>query len=364
MDQSTKDLMLLGIDALKSGDTITARRMFLQVSRYAPDYQPVWLWLSDTAANDQERRSYLERCVEQNPDSRSGQIARKKLTRLAPTPAHQHNTLLPPFEPAQDATKQQPPFFIWAFLASVVLLIVLVLIWNISQLLVEEPEPEVGRQSVIVNTATPDPLQSLGGPTTAATPASTPTDNPTTTPQATYPQPATPQVIYPQPATPFAGQLADSYPQPPDRVTAEDDINPFGSEPSPSGGIGLDRQTWEAEYGAPEPTILETVFEYADGQYNVTFVEGHIAGLERVYDQPVSRMQAQEDMVQFLPTDSTYIETAEEMGITADVYNSPWLAEQFPGWFTDDPGVIAVLYAFTDTDEQVESYSILAGQIQ
>lgn len=68
-----------GIEAAKSGDRATARRLLEEVVRQDERNELAWIWLATVAVNANERRDYLRRVLEINPRN---QRAREALSRL------------------------------------------------------------------------------------------------------------------------------------------------------------------------------------------------------------------------------------------------------------------------------------------
>lgn len=58
-----------GIDAAKSGDMATARRLLRDVIRQQPDNELAWIWLAASATSVEERRESLRRVLQINPNN-------------------------------------------------------------------------------------------------------------------------------------------------------------------------------------------------------------------------------------------------------------------------------------------------------
>ena len=123
-------------------------------------------------------------------------------------------------------------------------------------------------------------------------------------------------------------------------------------EPFPSGGLGLSRAEWDQQHTEGDTTF--GMVEYDDGKYSVTFADGNIQYLERVFtdDQPpldAARAEAQT----LIPEDSQFLETYSPEGfleLTVDLYMSEALRERFDAnWFIGgDPGNFIVIFGVFD----------------
>jgi Tol biopolymer transport system component len=72
-----------GVDAAKSGDRATARRLLEQVIDVDENNEMAWIWLASSVSTVSERRACLERVLEINPNNTR---AREALHRLGDTP--------------------------------------------------------------------------------------------------------------------------------------------------------------------------------------------------------------------------------------------------------------------------------------
>ncbi len=374
MEQNPRELIQRGIDALNSGDKATARQFFSRVTTLVPHYQAGWLWLSDATDNDTERRQYLERCLQQDPHSRSGQIARKKLDQLNQAALYRQEPFVPQpmLPPGENIVPSMPPDFteapapsrrssaIWMGTAAVVMAVLLV--WSISLILTDAVEsdstqgmpgapvpivtptsapsypvenqpvpdayPTVGLDNSVENTAPPD-AYTAPQPRPEPQPDQPPQDvSPTaelvdpfenTTPQDTYtgtqPRPE------PQPDQP-----------PPDAYPTAQGADPVERTPEQqlSQGIGANRLDWEMREGIPDDQTGESTFVYGGGMYEVWFEGSTIQALEhRITDAPVPLETARQLSKRFLPQDSVQIETREAPdSALVDVYESAWLSSE------------------------------------
>ena len=123
-------------------------------------------------------------------------------------------------------------------------------------------------------------------------------------------------------------------------------------ESFPSGGLGLSKAEWDQQH--TEGNTAYGMVEYDNGKYSVTFADGNIQYLERVFadDQPTldaARAEAQA----LIPEDSQFLETYSPEGmpeLAVDLYVSESLKERFDNSrFTGgEPGNFTVIYGVFD----------------
>jgi hypothetical protein len=80
--ENPRALVRDGIEAARSGDKLTARRLFQQAISYEPDNEVAWMWMASVVDTVEERRRCLERVLRINPNNAR---AREALTRLGGT---------------------------------------------------------------------------------------------------------------------------------------------------------------------------------------------------------------------------------------------------------------------------------------
>ncbi len=413
MEQSTQALLIQGIETLKNGDTATAHQLFLQVASQSPDYQAIWLWLSDTAATDDARRAYLKRCLEQDTSSRSGQIAQKKLDRLERTPPVTEMVAsvgreAPPLQAEREPMPRRVPQSVWMAAASVILAVLLfgsigiVLNEESNERLIEPAAEETAREiaadpsnayPALSTTAQPSPypiaqypapvmpssqypaptasdtFASGGYPIPTAPPLTTTVVQTMTEPMVpvpvvttTMPTPTGIAVLADAPPTDTTGPAPEASVATPTRDVAQVPAYP---QPLPDGlalsqGIGMERAAWEQQHGAAEE-ITTNIFQYEAGNLLVWFANDSVWKLERRFS-PLPIEEARDLGRQFLPQDSELVNTYESearAGMLVDVYRSPWLGARFPDWFSTDPGTLNVLY--NSSDQGVETLTISVG---
>lgn len=76
---TTGELLKQGMVAAKVGDKVKARRLLARVVHQDKYNETAWLWLAGVVESDDERRAYLEKVLEINPDN---QLARKGIETL------------------------------------------------------------------------------------------------------------------------------------------------------------------------------------------------------------------------------------------------------------------------------------------
>lgn len=87
---NTQELLQLGIQAARQGNRAAARRLLLQVVDQDPNNELAWIWMASVAETVVERRNYLERVLEINPNNERAKQALSRLKRSAretPAPA-------------------------------------------------------------------------------------------------------------------------------------------------------------------------------------------------------------------------------------------------------------------------------------
>lgn len=91
---SVQEVLEAGIAAAKAGETATARRMLRHVVREVPESERAWLWLSQVAATQEERRACIDRVLAINPDHAMARAGRRWLEVQDAEP--EGDTTLPP----------------------------------------------------------------------------------------------------------------------------------------------------------------------------------------------------------------------------------------------------------------------------
>lgn len=106
------------IAAIKAGDKAKGRNLLADILQADLENETAWLWMSSVATSDEERRRYLKRVLEINPDNKAAQRGLAKLASkrsAAPTdkaapPDEEPGPAVPPPPPApaQDETPPEP----------------------------------------------------------------------------------------------------------------------------------------------------------------------------------------------------------------------------------------------------------------
>jgi len=300
-------LVKQGIAALQAGDRATAHQLLSEAAGLEPRNQTVLLWLSDTLDNDDERRAFLNQVIELDPESREGNIARKKLARLGPPPAPPQPPAAalpspqPPaaalpeplddydydFPPLPPAAPPQSPQWQWSapeseqprqkipplWVGVAALAVLLLLAWSVNTILndgatgnetvmppTESPQPQGLPTEALPATPPPTAAPPTAAPPTAAPPTAVPTQEsypepPTAAPpQSGYPEPPTaapPQSGYPEPPT--AAPPQSGYPEPP---TAAPPQSGYPEPPQPTVAVPA-TPTSEPPGGVPTSPISE-----------------------------------------------------------------------------------------------------------
>jgi len=66
------------IEAIKAGDKETGRQMLADILQADLENEQAWLWLSGVVDSDEEKRKYLSRVLEINPDIKLAYVGRAK----------------------------------------------------------------------------------------------------------------------------------------------------------------------------------------------------------------------------------------------------------------------------------------------
>ena len=160
-------------------------------------------------------------------------------------------------------------------------------------------------------------------------------DSPTPTPMPTQPP-----VPPPPTQTPLAANVESAF---------------------PSGGLGLSREDWERQHGAPDQgsDVNGGDVSYGQKKYFVVFGDNvsnilRVAGTGNVLPLSLCQQEARA----MLPSDARLVETHQEPAATGgaddtwEVYNSPSLIARFPAdpkvgafpWDDGGPGSIGIVY--------------------
>jgi hypothetical protein len=184
-------------------------------------------------------------------------------------------------------------------------------------------------------------------PTPAAAPTDTPIIEPTDTPEPVVEPTNTPE---PEPT-----DTPESVEEPEATATPEPEEEPIET-PAPeeeaaavadfdSGGLGQSGDWWETNYGAGE-----SAFGFLrHGDYDLMFLNGNAAYVERQWERPVPLDEAQLVMESMIPADSVEIEIYSPEGspeTTVYLYRSESLVERFDAddFIGGEPGEFIILY--------------------
>jgi tetratricopeptide (TPR) repeat protein len=84
------------IAAYKARDFATAATLFALATEIIPDNQTAWLWLSELASSEDDKRACLERVMAGDPTSVAGRLAQAETNRMPPrSQPPDHNGALP-----------------------------------------------------------------------------------------------------------------------------------------------------------------------------------------------------------------------------------------------------------------------------
>jgi Tfp pilus assembly protein PilF len=84
-NEELQNLLRTGIQAAQSGNKAIARRILEQVTEQDPRNELAWIWLASIADSAAERRTYLQKVLEINPQNERARQALEKLEQPAPS---------------------------------------------------------------------------------------------------------------------------------------------------------------------------------------------------------------------------------------------------------------------------------------
>ncbi len=126
-----------------------------------------------------------------------------------------------------------------------------------------------------------------------------------------------------------------------------------------SGGIGIKKTEWEKIHGSPNRPCFSvadiTQCNYKEDLFITSFISQHpIRSISYGNGNLKSQLSLEESRVwvrSFIPNDSVFVKSyVSTIGSTVDLYNSKWLAGQFPAndglhWINGKPGDFIVIYS-------------------
>jgi WD40 repeat protein len=83
-NEELQNLLRTGIQAAQSGNKAIARRILEQVTEQDPRNELAWIWMASIADSAAERRTYLQKVLEINPQNERARQALDKLEQAAP----------------------------------------------------------------------------------------------------------------------------------------------------------------------------------------------------------------------------------------------------------------------------------------
>lgn len=226
-----------GIAAVKRGDRATARKLLSQVIQQDERNEKAWMWLAATSANADERRKFLLKVLEINPNNQRAQQAmaslamqasepsapaqpepaiREQPSKPSPTPAPAKPTPKPRPEPSDDLRgkptgKSKPSAFNarGAIIAILALVLIGALIFfgltlkdlidkqnaplSVAEADPDAPAPTFTLPPMPTETHTPAPVVEVTVFVPTLPPTFTPTPSPTATPEPTFTPTPVPQ---------------------------------------------------------------------------------------------------------------------------------------------------------------------------
>ncbi len=134
-------------------------------------------------------------------------------------------------------------------------------------------------------------------------------------------------------------------------------LNTVTKSGSGSGGLGIKKTEWEKIYGLPNRPCFSVASiiqcNYKNDLFITSFIDQYpIRSIS--YGNLKPKLSLEESRVQvksLIPSDSVFIKSyTSAIGSTVDLYNSKWLAAQFPAndslyWINGKPGDFIVIYS-------------------
>ncbi len=113
--ENIQELLQLGIQAARQGNRAAARRLLMQVVEQDPNNELAWIWLASVAETVVQRRDYLERVLQINPNNDRARQALNRLKRTAPdtpppssaTPARRERAATPDLNALRPQVRRQ-----------------------------------------------------------------------------------------------------------------------------------------------------------------------------------------------------------------------------------------------------------------
>ena len=126
-----------------------------------------------------------------------------------------------------------------------------------------------------------------------------------------------------------------------------------------SGGLGILKTEWEKIYGLPNRPCFSvasiTQCNYKNDLFITSFIDNNpIRSISYGNGNLKSKLSLEESRVwvkPLIPSDSVFIKTyTSNIGLIVDLYNSKWLAFQFPAndslhWINSNPGDFIIIYS-------------------
>jgi hypothetical protein len=121
-----------------------------------------------------------------------------------------------------------------------------------------------------------------------------------------------------------------------------------------SGGLGLDRATWDSSQGIGKPDVAtgSMYYIYGDSKFYVQFYpleSGNVGNIERTGgdSKAIPLEDARKESKNFIPADAKFVRTyMASSGSTVDLYKSESLKSRFPDsqFYKGKPGDFIIIY--------------------
>ncbi|WP_119072483.1 PD40 domain-containing protein [Aggregatilinea lenta] len=167
MAQDPQSLLREAIQAAQHGNPTAARLMLEQVIGIEPENELAWIWLATVAETNAQRKTYLTRVLEINPNNARAQQALAKLQSSASTP--RRAAAQPPRPRAETSRRRISPLYVLVFILALLMIAVGVLL--LYNTLNEDDEPEPTPSTAAAVATAPSEATSTAA---IATPSGTP----------------------------------------------------------------------------------------------------------------------------------------------------------------------------------------------
>ncbi|MBK8021621.1 MAG: PD40 domain-containing protein [Chloroflexi bacterium] len=330
-----------GIDAAKRGDRLAARRLLQQVLAFDRDNELALMWMASVVDTVEERRSFLQRALQVNPDNARAHEALRRLNestgQAPPSNTAKDTGPLPNITPARSGSGS-----VYLLLAGAVLVIVVVIVAVVLLNPSRNPAPTATVSSIqrtfqAVTNPSPTPSPDGRPPTATVFSGVVVTFDPNTAPQ--LPPTFTPTFVPTSTPTPFPS--ATPLPLSAFNIIYSD-FEPNAAAPSLYSGSANGVNEIKLESGAIGGFLDAAVSP--DGQ-SIAFIRD----VETDDDPPQRRAQL-------------FIGPLSDLAAARPVTEFAGTVLAGPSWSPDSQSL--VFSSNSDTDEEIYRYDVEAGNLR